>query len=110
MKENILEELIKTGLTSDSIQKTYERYVWAINHKDEEIEQAISEQKQLFTEDVQCQLMQMEEHYLKSPMDLQIKTSEYFGMLILAHHLKVITWDRVLSLLGEFTSKAMGLR
>lgn len=56
------------------------------------------------------ELMRYETVYLKSPKEFNIKATEYWGMLLLASQLKVITWDRAMYLFGEFTSKAMNLR
>lgn len=40
--DNILEELIKLGLSAEEIQKTYERYMWSIS-KTEKYEKALIE-------------------------------------------------------------------
>lgn len=60
--------------------------------------------------EILSEIMNYEAVFLKSSEDLEQKSAEYWGMLILAHKLKVLEWDRVIGLFGEFTSKAMKLR
>lgn len=84
-----------------------------INSSDNQIIIAVGEKEETFEileGMIITELMRYETVYLKSPKEFNIKAAEYWGMLLLASQLKVITWDRAMYLFGEFTSKAMNLR
>ena len=84
-----------------------------INSSDNQIIITVGEKEETFEileGMIITELMRYETVYLKSPKEFNIKAAEYWGMLLLASQLKVITWDRAMYLFGEFTSKAMNLR